>query len=227
MNNEKSYAHLAVVPVPFQILVEDGLTPNQWCLLYLLHNKLDREQLAYLTAENAPQGWNPDELNDLHDRFYLIFEPVAGNHPKLSPINFRVSERYTDLLDKLKVKVPKVQVPLEKPMLTKPVLPGMGLDALEFFDELFLLYPSHIDVNGTLMSGRSGDYEQLADAYARYLVSRKAVPHPDIMEITTWAKENNHLRMGLAKYISSREWIGLAELRDKGQGGTYTNQDAI
>lgn len=242
-----AFAHLRVVPVPFQLLVDHGLTPNQWCLLYLMHFKYDLEQLAYLTGDNAPQGWNPDELNDLHDRFYLIYEPRSGDHPKLSPINFRVSERFTDLLGETNVVLPppyKLTAPLPAKkwdstvraqpsdvLEQKPVIPGLGLDALEAFDELFGAYPSHIDVNGTLMSGRSGDYEHMAASYGKLLDSkqgRQGPSHVEILELVAWAKENALIKMGLAKFISGREWLGLNELRESGfNNNGYSNQEAI
>ncbi len=231
-----SYSHLRAIPVPMQALVEAGLNPSQWVVLYLMHFKLWEELHAYQTGPDAPQGFPDEDLDDLHARFYIIHEPVPGEHHKLSPMNFRVSERFTDLLSTVKAAYIPTELaianlpptPTRKADITKPVIPGMGLDGLEAFDELFAAYPSHIPVQGTLMSGRSGDYDSMADVYSKYLSRKYSVEHRDILDILVWAKENELIKMGLAKFISGREWLGLQELRDSGFNGQgYSNQDAI
>ena len=102
------------------------------------------------------------------------------------------------------------------------------LEDLEAFDALFQAYPSHIPVNGTLMSGRGGDYDGMAAIYAKCLSTKNSPDHATILDLVAWARQQNLLTMGLKKFLDSREWLGLQELRDQGfAGSTFDSQQAI
>lgn len=231
---------LRCIPVPLEALVERGLSPSQWVICYLLHYKMWDELNAYILLDTAPGAFLPDELNDLHGRFYLIYEPIPGVSPRTHPSNFRVSERFTDLLPLIKPPFIGPDVKLRPDTLTKeklevemPLMADVNIKApvtaeqLDAFDELFQHYPSHIPVDGKQMSGRSGDYDQMSLKYAE-LLKKSPKLHAHILELVDWAVANNLITMGLNKFLHSREWLGLEELRAKGfQGGTYDNADVI
>jgi hypothetical protein len=243
------YDTLRNIPVPIQALCEAGLSATQWVLLYLMHHKeLRPELLAMIHCKNKPLLWTNEDLQDLLDRFYLIREPHPDAPTKTDLMNFRPSERFTDLLVTLKdawlpaghyqsarpVEEQKILMEL-RGRLGKPktadrtVAPvNNALETLEAFDELFQAYPAHISVQGELVSGRSSDYDTMAAKYAEVLARKGTPPHEEILDLVLWAKANNRITMGLQKFIASREWLGLAELRDQGfAGGTFNNQDAI
>lgn len=237
-------AKLHNIPVPIQALVEAGLSPTQWVFLYLIHFKLWAEMEAIMFCENKPLLYTNDDLNDLVSRFFLIHEPQPGIE-RLSPLNFRVSMRFTDLLGALKPawlppgyhhaprRGGESTASVEKLwQATQDKLPANAtnhkLEDLEAFDELFQAYPSHIPVNGTLMSGRGGDYDAMAVVYARALAAKNSPSHATILELVAWARQQNLLTMGLKKFLDSREWLGLQELRDQGfAGSTFDSQEAI
>ena len=234
MPDVNPYVNLRTLPVPMRALVENGLTPTQWIICYLLHFELWSDYVAYTTGPDSPQGFDPEELNDLHSRFYLIFEPKDGDHPKLSPKNFRVSERFTDLLEYVgkchKPLLPTDKAPYQAPrpsVFEQRIQPS--LEGLDHYDELFALYPSHIPVQGSLVSGRSGDQDLMAASYAKAL-QKPGVTHEQVLELVHWAKEQSPsmITMGLQKFIASREWLGLQQLKDSGlSGGTFNTQEAI
>lgn len=93
-----NYSNLRSVPVPMNILVQNNLSPSQWVAMYLMHFELYAELAAYLEADTAPQGFNEDELEDLHKRGYILYRPVPGNHAKTSSRNMKISSLFTDLL---------------------------------------------------------------------------------------------------------------------------------
>jgi hypothetical protein len=224
------------IPLPIGALVEAGISPNQWFILYLLHYQLWDDYVSYQQGPKIElNAIHPDELNDLHQRLFLYYEPKEGDHAKTSPINFRVSERFTELLGHItKTHIPgdgafypdmgAYQKSLEKP---KPFSlarngeseqPKQDFDGLEFYDELFDAYPSHFPVDGRLMSARSGDQDHMAVAYTKALLRKGALSHPEILSLVEWAKMQSPsmITMGLKKFIDSQEWIGLKQLRDSG-----------
>ena len=238
-----AYHALKNIPVPIQALCEAGLSPTQWVLLYILHHRqqLEPELQAMVNCPNKALLWYEQDLRELLDRFYLIHEPVAGSFSKTDAANFRPSVRFTDLLATLKEAwLPDGHYELARPRVApltadRPVPPCVAHDAassqlqdLEAFDALFQAYPSHIPVNGTLMSGRGGDYDGMAAAYARCLAAKHSPAHTDILDLVRWAKDQGLLTMGLQKFISSREWLGLQELRDQGfSGSSFNNLESI
>ena len=240
------YHKLKNIPVPIQALCEAGLSPTQWTLLYLMaHAELEEEMLAMIHCPNKYLLWTNADLQDLLERFYLINEPHPDAPTKTDLMNFRVSERFTDLLSTLKEAwLPDGHYQLARPLeerrqLTAPTppravpappllfstpphtVPDTPTSRLDAFDELFQAYPSHIPVKGMLMSGRGGDYDTMAAAYAKAL-QRHGSSHLDILELVHWAKSQSPslLTMGLQKFIASREWLGLQELRDQGFAGS-------
>ena len=242
------YHALKNIPVPIQALCEAGLSPTQWVLLYILHyrKQLEPELQAMVNCPNKALLWYEQDLRELLDRFYLIHEPVAGSFSKTDAANFRPSVRFTDLLATLKEAwLPDGHYELARPREIGPGpttimsarhskgthaegLHASLLEDLEAFDALFQAYPSHIPVNGTLMSGRGGDYDGMAAAYAKALTAKNSPVHATILELVSWARQQNLLTMGLQKFIGSREWLGLQELRDQGfSGSTFDSQTAI
>ena len=240
-------AKLRNIPVPIQALVEAGLSPTQWVMLYLIHFELWSEMEAIMFCDNKPLLYTNDDLNDLVKRYFLIHEPQPGIE-RLSPLNFKASMRFTDLLGALKPAwLPPGNYQLARPIAERGFTPNPQaqearrkaqdilygtqtnkLEDLEAFDALFQAYPSHSPVNGTLMSGRGGDYDSMAAVYARALSAKNSFSHSFILEVLAWAKPNGLITMGLKKFLDSREWLGLQELRDQGfAGSTFDSQQAI
>jgi hypothetical protein len=217
---------LRTIPLPVAALIEAGITPNQWFILYLLHFELWSDYVAYQTSDKIELNAIPnDELNDLHERLFIYYEPVPGDHPKTSPKNMKVGQRFIDLLHHVGKQHSPVTVELRTPSTPFSLArhgeseqPSQDINGLEFYDELFAVYPSHFPVDGRLVSARSGDQDHMAVQYTKALLRKGAFPHALIMELVRWAKAQNPsmITMGLKKFIDSQEWIGLKELRDSG-----------
>lgn len=118
--------------------------------------------------------------------------------------------------------------PYEIP-LNKAFVKNLYKCSFELGKELFEAYPQFGTINGSLVPLRTvaKHFDSLEDAYYRYGKSIKwnSDTHNHIIELVTWAKENNILNCSLSSFIINNGWIDLDSLRSG--DGTNINFDAV
>lgn len=85
--------------------------------------------------------------------------------------------------------------------------------------ELFMNYPSIININGREFSLRNitklyKNIDDMCFAYGKAIKFNREL-HNKIMDLLHWGKENHLINYGICEFISSNKWIELEELKDK------------
>lgn len=101
--------------------------------------------------------------------------------------------------------------------------------SFELGKELFEVYPQTININGVLFNGRSisDRFDSLEDAYFKYSKSIGWNPdkHQEIIELITWANDNNLIQTKMSKFIIDQGWMFLESV--KNGDSANINFDAI
>lgn len=98
-----------------------------------------------------------------------------------------------------------------------PLFPEEFFIAREDFEELWECYPITINVNGSIVPARSGDYDTLRQKYIDIIGKDKDL-HQNILTVTEQAKERGLINLGLEKYILGRHWITYYSMMEESKG---------
>lgn len=133
-------------------------------------------------------------------------------------------ERLRDLFESLKSKKlihkdfnPSSYVPNEIEF-NKTFLKSWTKNSLKMGEELFSAYPSFMNIQGKYVPLRdiSKRFSSLDEFFFFYStqIGHNPEKHKEVMDILTWAKENNFVSFGILNFVISNQWIALKELRD-------------
>jgi len=92
--------------------------------------------------------------------------------------------------------------------------------------QLFDAYPGFIFINGQRYTGRNVSQEEIAKEYLRAIKNNED-EHQEVLKDLEWAKEKEAIKMGLKKFVLSRFWIELRELRLKNNDNQEHNDIKI
>lgn len=97
--------------------------------------------------------------------------------------------------------------------------------------ELFMSYPSFVNINGRQCSLKniSKMYKGMDDFCFAYGKAIKFDPimHNKILELLEFAKENNLLHYGIVEFISSMKWLEIEELKSSDNLNGYQNSELL
>ena len=101
--------------------------------------------------------------------------------------------------------------------------------SFELGKELFETYPTTTVINGSIVTlrGVSKHFDSLEQCYFKYgkAIGWNLERHQHILELITWAKENNLLYKSLGAFVVDNGWYDLEAL--KNGDTTNVNFDAI
>lgn len=80
------------------------------------------------------------------------------------------------------------------------------------FNELFFAYPPFINIQGRMVSARTISIELGGHTYHRIIKGQRS-QHKEIIEYVEFGKNNNMINMGLSKFLESRQWLGIRQIR--------------
>lgn len=113
-------------------------------------------------------------------------------------------------------------------LINKNVIKNIYKSSFELGKELFETYPQFGIINGNVypLRGVSKHFNSLEEAYYRYgkSISFDTERHNHIIELVSWAKENNLLNMSLSSFIINQTWLDLEAMKN---GGLNVNFDSI
>jgi len=95
-------------------------------------------------------------------------------------------------------------------------------------DELIEVYPSHtqnFDHPGKkpIPLCTFKDYDKLRNRYNRFVKTYKM--HNRVIDLVQWAKEEEEINLGIVKFVNSKYWEELAEMKE--EQGSNSNQTLI
>ena len=113
--------------------------------------------------------------------------------------------------------------------INKNFIKALYKSSFEMGKELFDSYPQFGSINGNVVPLRTvaKHFDSLEQAYFKYgkAIGFNPEKHKVIIELTTWAKDNNILNCSLSSYIINNGWLDLQAMKD---GNTANfNVDAI
>lgn len=178
-----------------QTLVSLGITANQFLLCHLLYEDQEEEinapqrkrAVANIYKYGQKNKWVRREIEDLLSKGYLVDNNSHKSWDKKDPALFSVTPLF----------VSKVYTSLDK------------------FWEIWEIYPKTIpsfDGRGSIKL-KMCDPEELEEKY-NAIVKTKSL-HKEIKELVLWAIDNNQMNMGIEKFIKSRGWSTLRELKEQ------------
>ena len=90
-----------------------------------------------------------------------------------------------------------------------------AIDLYGMPDELFEAYPKFFMSNGTRYNIRNSHVEKFGAKYLRFINNQRE-KHEEVLELIEWAKENKSLNIGLEKFVDTKYWEALQELKEEG-----------
>ena len=184
------------------ILIGLKIKPAQLLLLmFLYHDRLEGEgKLAYdgpsianvyRYAEHVG-GWSREEIEDLVEKGLMVDNnSVSGGKKQAYPDHFHVTQKFIDAV-----------------YVTSSHF-------AEFWDE----YPSFVenfeDARKGMIPLKAAVYEEVEAMYKKRVKTKSH--HLRAMEVLRWAKENNLINMGIAKYVGAAMFDQQRELMNKGE----------
>ena len=88
----------------------------------------------------------------------------------------------------------------------------------EAIEQILDIYPKFsIGRDGNRYPLTTADEDDLKDLYAKK-IKESAVEHLEVMKDLQYGIENNLITMGVLKFISSKHWLALRELRVSNEG---------
>lgn len=82
--------------------------------------------------------------------------------------------------------------------------------------QLFNTYPNFFQGGDVTYNAKDAGPEEIAPIYLRSIVKDEE-EHRKILADVQWAKENRQIRTGIKKFVATRGWEGIRELRKKVQ----------
>lgn len=168
-------------------LVNTGLTPNEFLILYLIHMK-DTATLWKYT--NNVRIFSYDERDKLIDMGYLKdhnkFEE-NGHDRQTLPEGYEVTKKF-----------------IKKYFLVSG----------EAFDELWNKYPGYLTINGAKVPNKSADPDELAKVYGTK-IGHSIDKHEEVMKLLEYAIENNLIHMNIKNWITSKQWEVVKEAKEE------------
>lgn len=112
--------------------------------------------------------------------------------------------------------------------LNKRVVEQMFQHSYDLGYELFQAYPSFTTINGQLVSLRGiarkfNSFEDFAYTYGKSIRFNEQ-EHKRVLELLEWAKENNHVNMGICDFVISRQWETFEIAKDQDFGVFNTTE---
>lgn len=97
-------------------------------------------------------------------------------------------------------------------------------------DQLIEAYPKFVDnfehpSKPKIPLVSISNFSELERLYAR--IANAKATHEMIIDLTTWGRENNQIKMSIEKYINSRFWETLAVLREETENPEMSNMHSI
>ncbi len=198
-----------IFSIPLASLCESQLNPTQWVFCFLLHS---RKWDALTTYVEHLGGFPIPDLRDLGNRGFVTY--INPDLPKKEvelANNLQVTAKFADLL--------YGTAPSGEPISDTSLM----IDDEVAFNELFMAYPPFIDISGGKAPGRNISVELGAEQYS-LITKGKRVAHEEILDLLQWGMLNGLVNMGLKKFLDSRQWLSIKQLRESGEaGGTFTN----
>lgn len=183
------------------------VTYTEFCFLYLLAVKDYYSVKLYV---DKVEGFNLKLIRKLEKKGLLLNMNKATDvdddgEPIMKPRLLHSTPTFDDLI--------------------KDETPQLELD--EAYDELLNVYPYEFtgdDGSGGIkkFNARTANYEMYKFKYTQFIGADKDL-HKKIVEATKYGKENQLIKVGLAKYIDGRMWGGIMEQMEQGFGGVSSD----
>lgn len=85
--------------------------------------------------------------------------------------------------------------------------------AEEWFEEIWIMFPTRIEMNNSWFNAKSVGVEELAGEY-RKVVGSNETKHKQIKQALQRAIDNDVITMGIEKWIKSKQWLVVDDLVD-------------
>lgn len=92
--------------------------------------------------------------------------------------------------------------------------------------ELEDAYPSFLLINGQKYIARNASAEEIAPMYLK-AIEKNPEEHKRVIDDLKWAVENNVLSIGLRKFVDTKFWKAIRELRENGDNAKHTSDVRI
>lgn len=167
-----------------------------------------------------------DENNE--ELFYKLITMLKNNNIQLREVLKSLQDKEILLkswkLPVLGTKFDPYSIPINK-NFTK----NLYKSSFEMGKELFEAYPQWVSINNNVVSlrGVSRHFNSLEDCYFKYgkAIGWNIEKHQEIIELVTWAKENNVLSKSLGSFVVDQGWHDLQALKEG--SGMNTNLNAV
>ena len=156
-----------------------------------------------------------DENNE--ELFYKLITMLKNNNIQLREVLKSLQDKEILLkswkLPALGAKFDPYSIPVNK-NFTK----NLYKSSFEIGKELFEAYPQWASINNNMVSlrGVSRHFNSLEDCYFKYgkAIGWNIEKHQEIVELVTWAKENNVLSKSLGSFVVDQGWHDLKSLKE-------------
>lgn len=179
-------------------MIDENLTEHQILILWLVHTK--NANLIGQYKKKFGQ-FDVDQILDLINRGYIEdFGLVKDNKREFDIYNFIVGDKFSN---------------------------SIYIDEYEAGEQLISTYPSFLVINGTTISAKSCDHDDLAIKYAK-IIKNNRKKHERILELVKMMSTDNNGKavMGVEKFVASRHW-NLLEEQFEGMNLNDTEDDFI
>ena len=181
------------------VMIKFQITARQFMLLMLL--EIDRQEQSgqiagdssaiaqvYKFAEGV-EKWSFEEIDDLVAKGLLIDHNTNAQQRGSYPDHFEVTELFISAV----------------------------MSTWTDFEEFWEAYPSFVDnfddFRAPKIPLKASDFDDVQAKYRKYV--RTAAKHQKVLELLKWGVKNDHVKMNIGKFVGSRGWDQLQELRSQ------------
>lgn len=172
------------------VLCKYGLTPTQYFFAYMIHKGQYEELFRYCQTVDLIEL---EDIQLLEEKGFIID-----------------TNKFSEDLGRLTTYSKKY-------ICTSSFLDLIMRETDDLFEELLDMYPVFINVEGSRYPARStnagekGQYST-AELYKKYIKGDLEL-HKKVLDLVEWAKNNDQIGCGLAKFVAGKRWEELQELK--------------
>jgi len=102
---------------------------------------------------------------------------------------------------------------------------GIFCDKIMVAEELFAIYPSTTEINGTIVPLTAVDLITIANLYDEIIMS-SITEHEEVLKDIKYAIENNMINLSILKFIQSRYWLAIRRKRRSTTDDTHESKQS-
>ncbi len=110
-------------------------------------------------------------------------------------------------------------------MLVTHSFKDLFCNKIDVAEELLLIYPSTLEIDGKMIPLTAIDVITVADLYIEKILDNR-LEHEEILKDVRYGILNNLINLSLKKFILSKYWLGIRKIRKATTDDTHTPKQA-